>query len=596
MSPKERAKYYTFLGLRAVVSSLDLAGILAIGFLATSIALFLTRGSDPSRVVEVAGIVIPAITAQSLPIVSVLILILFIGKALVSIFLTMQLALFLAKVEARAAREIARLSFGRGLKFGSRNSREEVMFAVQEGSPNTFNNLLNATGVIVAEGFLFTLILVLFGAVNPLAAFWAVLFFGIIGLVMSRILGRLMQKTGQQLTSAAVEANTLIGDISEVIREAEVSGTKDFFLDKIYSARLRAAGNYAKQYVLTGMPRYIIETALIMALAAFILLQAFSGDLVSSAATIGVFLSGGLRLTASLLPLQAALLQIKQAQPIADRALHILENIESRRSVLRNDSRSSKGQQLERGPLEVVSQRLDFNYEASSKKVLSDVSFAIPAGAQVAFIGPSGAGKSTLADVILGLQEPSGGRITVGGLDPSQMNDFYPGLLGYVPQKPGMISGTILNNVVIGVDEQVVDIKRLDQALSAANLTDLISSLPNGLQTNLGKSKDELSGGQLQRLGLARALYTKPGLLIMDEATSALDADSENEINKALDSMRGKVTVILIAHRLNTVQRSDVVFLLEDGRITASGTFPELLRTNKTVQNLADLMSINSVG
>ena len=121
-----------------------------------------------------------------------------------------------------------------------------------------------------------------------------------------------------------------------------------------------------------------------------------------------------------------------------------------------------------------------------------------------------------------------------------------------------------------------------------------MGSLPNGVNTHIGKRKDELSGGQLQRIGLARALYTQPKLLIMDEATSALDAESENEINKALDDMRGRVTVVLIAHRLNTVQRSDVVFLMEEGKITASGTFPELLRTNSTVQKLTELMSIET--
>jgi ATP-binding cassette subfamily C protein len=245
--------------------------------------------------------------------------------------------------------------------------------------------------------------------------------------------------------------------------------------------------------------------------------------------------------------------------------------------------------------MEVICENVSFTYQASGNLVLRDVSFSIPAGAQVAIIGPSGSGKSTLADVILGLQEPSKGRITVGGSMPTQLNQSQPGRMGYVPQKPGMISGTLLQNIAMGVHEEDVDRKSLDQALSDANLTDLISNLPSGLHTNLGKGKDELSGGQLQRLGLARALYTKPALLLMDEATSALDAESESEINKALDEMRGKVTIILIAHRLNTVQRSDVVFLLEEGRITASGSFPDLLRTNQKVRSLADLMSIDPV-
>jgi ATP-binding cassette subfamily C protein len=121
----------------------------------------------------------------------------------------------------------------------------------------------------------------------------------------------------------------------------------------------------------------------------------------------------------------------------------------------------------------------------------------------------------------------------------------------------------------------------------------LIGNLPEGLKTNIGKRKDELSGGQIQRIGLARALYTKPKLLVMDEATSALDAESENEINKALDDMRGKVTVILIAHRLNTIQRSDKVFLVEYGQITDSGSFQELVEKNDVVRNLAELMAID---
>jgi ABC-type multidrug transport system fused ATPase/permease subunit len=186
------------------------------------------------------------------------------------------------------------------------------------------------------------------------------------------------------------------------------------------------------------------------------------------------------------------------------------------------------------------------------------------------------------------------GDVSVGGRTAKEIVLASPGRLAYVPQKPGMVAGTIAENIALGVPRQDVDQFRLQKAISDSHLTALIESLPEGLNTDLGKRRDELSGGQLQRIGLARALYAQPGLLVMDEATSALDANSENEINKALDGMRGKVTVILIAHRLNTVQRSDVVFLMEEGQITASGTFAELLKVNKSVQQLAELMSIDS--
>jgi ATP-binding cassette subfamily C protein len=225
---------------------------------------------------------------------------------------------------------------------------------------------------------------------------------------------------------------------------------------------------------------------------------------------------------------------------------------------------------------------------------LAGLTFRVEAGQQVALIGPSGSGKSTIADLITGLLEPSSGQVLIDGKPPSSTISETPGRIGYVPQKPGIVSGTILENIALGVPEESVDSELLKHAISDAHLTDVIHQLPDGIHTDLGKRRDELSGGQLQRIGLARALYTKPGLLVMDEATSALDADSENEINKALDEMRGKVTVVLIAHRLNTVQRSDHVFLIAGGKISASGEFAELLGNNSTVQALAKLMSIDS--
>jgi len=238
---------------------------------------------------------------------------------------------------------------------------------------------------------------------------------------------------------------------------------------------------------------------------------------------------------------------------------------------------------------------VSFDYHDSDSPTLVGVNIKIQAGQQVALIGPSGAGKSTLADLILGLLKPTSGDLLIDSQDPEQVIANNPGRLGYVPQRPGMISGTVAENIALGVPADLVDQSRLSEAIAAAHLKKVLGKLPEGVDTNLGKRRDELSGGQLQRIGLARALYSSPGLLVMDEATSALDADSENEINKALDEMRGKVTVVLIAHRLNTVQRSDVVFLVQEGSVTASGTFPELLKSNKTVQNLAKLMSIDDV-
>ena len=592
MSPKERAKYFVFLGLRSFVALFDLLGILAIGFLATSIALFITVGSDSNRVIEFGGLAIPAVTAQTLPIVAVLILGLFFSKAIISILLTRQLAYFLARVEARAARTVADRAFGSWLGDARLHSREEIYFAVQVGSPAAFNSVLNAVGTIIAEGLLFVLVIGSFLAVDPLSAYGALVYFVLIAAVIQLFIGNLMQKAAIRASEGVVAANTAIGDLDEVLREATIFGKKNFFFDKIHSARIRTASSTASQLTLGGMPRYIVETALIIAVALFVLWQSASGDLVKAAGTLGIFLSGGLRLTASLLPLQSALLTIKQSIPVAEKALKFL-TLKSGPGIPIPQSRADSAQVNE--AVRVDLQDVSFEYPDSDSPTLIGVDIGIKAGQQVALIGPSGAGKSTLADLMLGLLKPSSGSLLIDGQDPDEVIANNPGRLAYVPQRPGMISGTVAENIALGVPADQVDQTNLYNSIASAHLKKVLSQLPEGVDTNLGKRKDELSGGQLQRIGLARALYSKPGLLVMDEATSALDADSENEINKALDEMRGKVTVVLIAHRLNTVQRSDVVFLVEEGRLTASGTFPELLRSNKTVQNLAKLMSIDDV-
>jgi ATP-binding cassette subfamily C protein len=242
-------------------------------------------------------------------------------------------------------------------------------------------------------------------------------------------------------------------------------------------------------------------------------------------------------------------------------------------------------------PIGVSFRNVSFRYPEASADAIHQISFAVEHGQQVALMGTSGAGKSTIADLICGVLVPYDGVIlrTTLGQDSSGESDR----ISYVPQRPGLVSGTILANVALGLDAEFADRARALESLQFANLSDLISELPEGLDTPLGKMQEGLSGGQLQRLGLARALYSNPGLLVMDEATSALDADSENEIQMVLDRMRGKVTVVLIAHRLNTIQRADKVFLVDEGQVKDSGTFKELVSRNPSVERLVDLMRID---
>jgi len=594
MTPKERSKWYFLTGARATLSILDLAGILAIGFVVTSTAIFLTQGSSPGRLLNFAGFQVPAVTAHTLPLVALIILLTFLVKAFSSIMITKRVAYFVATVEAKASKSIAERVFGGDLSQARLRSREEMAYAIQFGSPAAFNYLLNFTSTVVAEGSLFFLICLGFLLVDPWATLAAVVYFLLIAIVIQYFVGTLMVRAGAESAKGTIEANVAIADLISVFRELSVLGLRQRYIDRIYNSRISAAESSATQTYLNGMPRHIVEAALLVGLAAFILAQALTGDLVSSAATIGVFLSGGFRLTAAMLPLQSALLNIKSSLPAANTVYEILEDPWAPRHSPQNNSQSWKGPfpPSASNAIQVSLEDVSFAYPDSEHLAIRGVSLEIQAGHQVAFIGSSGAGKSTIADLMCGVLVPSEGEITATSIQISS-DPTIPIPVSYVPQKPGLVSGTVAHNVALGLELQEIDEMRVWESLESAHLTRVIKSLPQGIHTDIGKYQDTLSGGQIQRLGLARALYTMPGLLVMDEATSALDAESESEIAKALDQMRGNVTVVLIAHRLNTVQHADKVFLINDGQLVDQGAFQDLVKRNASVEKLVELMKVD---
>ena len=594
MTPKERRKWYLLNLLRSTLSIFDLAGILAIGFVATSTAAFLTEGSSPGRVLEFAGLQLQAITAQTLPLAGTVILAAFLLKALLAILITKKTAFFVATIEARSAKVIARKVFGGDLAQARLKSREETAYAIQFGSPAAFNGLLNAAATVFAETTLFFLICISFLLIDPIATFAAVAYFAVIAILIQYFIGTLLARAGSIALQGNVKANTAVGDLISVFRELSVLGLRETYIDRVYKSRIETAESEATRTYLTGMPRYVVEAALLVGVAAFVLVQALSGDLVASAATVGVFLAGGFRLTAALLPLQSALLVISGTLPAASKVHELLYDSSGELAAEAGSSSRFRRDQsaASAAPLSVKFEDVSFHYSSPQEPAVRSIFLDIEPGQQVAFIGVSGSGKSTIADLMCGVLTPSSGSVNVKPLEPTRSSGFQVSV-SYVPQKPGLVSGNVAENVALGIESGEIDESKVWEALENANLGSVIRSLPETIFTELGKHQDGLSGGQIQRLGLARALYSKPGLLIMDEATSALDAESEAEIAKALNRMRGQVTVVLIAHRLNTVQHADRVFLIDQGRVVDQGSFKELLGRNASIERLVQLMKVD---
>ena len=591
MSGIEKLVWFALVIARSTLAFLDIAAIAALGYLATSIGAIASGGVSPT--IEFGGITLPSVSNETLPVLAALIIGLFVSKSLLNIALTGWAVFFVAKIESKAAKRISEIRFNGNLEDARKYSLEEMMYAVTQGTSSAFNGLLNSVNSVFSEGVLFVSLIVMgFLYVDPVATIVGLFYFGIVAICIQFFIGPVTLKAQVENYESSIKLTTSISNLIAVFRELTVSGKKGKYVGDIHSAKTKTANTAAKSAFIATLPRHIIEAALIIGIALFFLSQVSSGDLASSTGKIGVFLAGAFRLTTALLPLQASFLTIKAALPSAKIAHDILkglpELVERETKILNTGKLTAHIEQ----PIGAVFEDVSFSYPNSASAALMNLNFTIEPGSQTALMGPSGAGKSTIADMLCLLISPTSGRVSQI-INSSKLELSIGGSVSYVPQKPGMISGTILENVALGVEPERVDRDEVISALESAHLGTLIKELPEGIDTSLGKLKDSLSGGQMQRLGLARAIYSKPNLLVMDEATSALDAESESEIQKTLEEMRGRVTVVVIAHRLNTIQHADKVILLEDGKVTDSGTFKELIARNPSVEKVVDLMRID---
>lgn len=592
MSLRQRVIYFILVAVKAFSGFLDVAGIVLIGLLAGLAA----NNLDPSKPLVILGIPLPAVSQESLISLVVVVLAVFVFKAVVAIIFGKAITVFVARVESQMAATIAGYLFSGSLSNLQRFSKGEVVWAVMGSTGFAFGGLLGSLSTFLSEGLLLILVVATFFLVDPMATLFVILYFTIIIGILQIAISRALKKSGIGAAEGNMDSVVVVDDTVGAYREITIFNRQSFFVEKFYAVRFRLAASMGMMNFLAGMPRYVVETALMLGVVMFVGVQFVTGQLASGLVIVGVFLTGGVRIMASLLPLQNSAANAKTQSEQSLLAHQLLQEIEetsgkSDDAELTPPSTSRRPSARTRSGLSVAVKEVDFRYPGSTTLALKKISLNIEAGQHVAFIGPSGAGKTTLVDLILGLLEPTAGTVQIGSQVLSRRKPLPENLVAYVPQSPGMVSGTIAENVALGTPADEIDVERVAEALRSAHLSEFVNSLPEGIFTLVGSQGNSLSGGQIQRLGLARALYVKPKLIILDEATSALDASSEAFISQSLKELGKDVTVIVIAHRLSTVQHSDVVFVVDGGEIVASGSFSHLRKTVPMVAEYVRLMS-----
>ena len=352
------------------------------------------------------------------------------------------------------------------------------------------------------------------------------------------------------------------------IKDVKVLHKEKFFVDNFASHSTKAAALNSRYVVFNNAPRLLIETVCIGGLLSYMAIAIILGQDISELATqIMAFAVAAVRLMPSVNRINTHLTNIAYFAPSVD---YVYANVDFR--DYKEERRFGSSRIEEKEPIVVKDSiclnKIDYAYPNTDKLILEQADMEIPIGKSVGIIGPSGAGKTTAVDIILGLLDVQGGTITCGGQNVMDNYASWLSHIGYIPQTIYLTDDPIRDNIAFGINRDEIDDKRIWEVLEEAQLKEFVESLPEGLDTSVGERGVRISGGQRQRLGIARALYHNPEILVFDEATSALDTETETAIMEAIDSFHGKKTLIIIAHRLRTIENCDMIFRVEGGKIT----------------------------
>jgi ATP-binding cassette subfamily C protein len=572
---------------RVAANGFDILGLAGIALLASSFPS-LASGNTSAAKVSVPLIGDITLSESQAVLVALAIVLLFVAKSFFAIWLGLLTNLTLANLEAYFVNILTERFFSTENEAGS--SISDTVSRFQNNilmATSHIQTYLNSIITLLTESSFLIVMLSVFVLVNPLGALALFVYMTVVIYVLSKVVNYRVRRNARMGFEGNEVALVASRELFGVRREVQAGGQLQPWLEKIINGKRKVANSSAINGVLASLPRYVIETSLIVGIFAFLGGVVLFSDLSTQAVTIGIFLAGGLRLVSSILPIQGAIQHMIGSAAAAQSAFQrIFEAQKFKIAMPQHFQREH-----EPNGAELEFRNVVFTFPGSEEATLSGISFIAPRNSKVAIVGPSGAGKTTTFEIAAGYRLPTSGEAVIGGITTRDLLLEHPGFIGFVPQRPFLITGTLAENVSLQ-DSASTDREHVVEALRLAGLEDFIDDTVFGLDGQVTPDFGEFSGGEIQRLGLARALYRDPKILFLDEATSALDAETESKVNQTLDRLRGNMTIVLIAHRLSTVMNADNIIYLDKGRVVAQGTFQELKAKVPDFAKAVELMDL----
>jgi ATP-binding cassette subfamily C protein len=470
-------------------------------------------------------------------------------------------------------------------------SSPEVNYATVSGIPTVLSLLWTGISLIADSALILMFFVALFISntfVTLGLLVYVILLFGL----LSWINGNRISTAGSKAGKASSDSTKSVLELLSMFRELFVSNRLAFQVSNLRKARLEQGEATAMVEWLAQLPRYVIDTALILGIVVVAVGQSGAPSISVAASSTALFLTAALRILPTIAPIQGSINSIKNMKGLTERVHNFSRFVESEIIDRNHYLNTLKNNHSSNNQFVIAVNNLSMSYLTTEKPAITDINFQIESGSTLAIIGASGSGKTTLADCLLGLLEPTSGKVEIDGTSPEIYRTINSGSVAYVSQDVALIDGSIRQNVAFALPDSEINDTKIYIALKRAHIDEFVRSLAQNLDTVVGERGTRLSGGQRQRIGIARALYSDPKILVLDEATSALDAETEAAITGMLKELHGQVTIISIAHRLSTVMHSDLVLFLRDGKLAGSGKFEDLIQQHPDLAHQAELLGI----